>query len=194
MMPSGSGQIVSFLHSKNTTTGKGYGPLQPTASNNTGEFLLELPAGFEYTVFGQTGSLMSDGRATPSRHDGMAAFEDAKGMIRLVRNHEIGLNNPGTALDIQTAYDPTTGGGTTTLVIDPATRLPVRDFLSLSGTHRNCAGGATPWDTWFSCEETVEGTSAEFEKEPLPFGVIGRAVTYRFRSGGVCPIPGSTAT
>src|SRR5215475_3269982 len=52
-----------------------YGDLAPTASENTGEILLALPAGFKYTAFGRTGAIMSDGRPTPPAHDGMAAFE-----------------------------------------------------------------------------------------------------------------------
>jgi hypothetical protein len=38
-----------------------YGDLVPTASENTGEALLALPAGFKYTAFGRTGEIMSDG-------------------------------------------------------------------------------------------------------------------------------------
>src|SRR5262245_12151674 len=52
-----------------------YGDLVPTASENTGEILLALPAGFKYTAFGRTGTIMSDGRPTPPAHDGMAAFK-----------------------------------------------------------------------------------------------------------------------
>jgi hypothetical protein len=29
------------------------------------------------------------------------------------------------------------------------------EFLSLSGTIRNCSGGITPWGSWLSCEENV---------------------------------------
>ena len=31
-----------------------------------------------------------------------------------------------------------------------------RQFLSLGGTEYNCAGGATPWGSWLSCEECFE--------------------------------------
>jgi uncharacterized protein len=36
----------------------------------------------------------------------------------------------------------------------------VYDFASLSGTVRNCAGGATPWGSWLTCEETLVGPAA----------------------------------
>src|SRR5215510_11809825 len=172
-----------------------YGDIGPVASENTGETLLALPAGFKYNAFGRTGSIMSDGRPTPPSHDGMAAFEsdddrdddrdddsrddDERGhdrsknhnrLITLVRNHEVTFSpRPGGALDQTRAYDPLTGGGTTTLIIDAETRLPVRDFLSLSGTHNNCAGGATPWGSWISCEENVGGLAGGFSK---PHGYV----------------------
>ena len=134
-----------------------YGPLFPAKTNNTGELLLALPKGFQYTVFGKTGSRMSDGRATPRAHDGMAAFQ-VNNELRLVRNHEVNtpLGSRGAAIGAN-AYDPFAGGGTTTLVIDPVTREIVLDFVSLSGTTVNCAGGPTPWNSWISCEEIVIG-------------------------------------
>jgi len=140
----------------NTSTTVGYGALAPTASKNTGELLLALPD-FQYTVFSKTGTMMSDGRPTPRAHDGMAAFQVGR-ELRLIRNHEINnyVGKPDVLLD-PSAYDPLAGGGTTTLVIDPNRREVVKDFISLSGTLVNCAGGRTPWDSWISCEETVLG-------------------------------------
>ncbi len=98
---------------------------------------------------------MSDGRPTPRLHDGMAAFPLPNGNVRLIRNHEVN-NEPqsGAAFGNRgRAYDPLAGGGTTSLEIDPVTREVVRDFASLSGSMRNCAGGPTPWQSWLTCEE-----------------------------------------
>ncbi len=139
----------------------GYGPLRPTPSRNTGETLLAVPEGFQYTVIGKTGEKMSDGNPTPRAHDGMAAF-NVKGELRLIRNHEInnGLAAEGVTIgDPARSYDRLAGGGTTTLVIDPGTRELKRHFVSLSGSLHNCAGGPTPWGSWISCEETVLGTA-----------------------------------
>jgi uncharacterized protein len=159
-----------------------YGELIPTPSENTGETLLALPARFKYTVFGRTGTIMSDGRPTPSAHDGMAAFEDDDCKIRLVRNHEVG---GGAAIDPSRAYDLMTGGGTTTLVIDPDTRLPIRDFASLSGTLTNCAGGRTPWDSWITCEETVAGLASGLSR---PHGYVFDVSAYSNRTVAPTPI------
>lgn len=136
-----------------------YGALRPAAAKNTGEMLLAVPEGFEYNVFGRTGDKMADGRPTPRAHDGMAAFAVGS-ELRLVRNHEInnGLGAEGVTLcDPDKSYDRLAGGGTTTLVIDPETRELKRDFVSLSGSLHNCAGGPTPWGSWITCEETVLG-------------------------------------
>ena len=125
---------------------------------------LQLPAGFSYRMFGMEGSATSDGYVTPSRHDGMAAFPGPDGLIRLIRNHEVENNPAPTAAmgDISQAYDPGAGGGTITLDVHPETRELVRDFVSLNGTWRNCAGGPTPWGSWLSCEEAFFGQESGF--------------------------------
>lgn len=131
-----------------------YGPLFPRAANNTGETLLALPEAFQYNVIGKRGAPMSDGRLTPPLHDGMATFAFGN-TIRLVRNHEAGGGGSSDVAFGALPYDRKATGGTTTLEVDPVTRLIVRDFASLSGTVRNCAGGPTPWGTWISNEETT---------------------------------------
>jgi secreted PhoX family phosphatase len=134
--------------------------------------ILDLPHGFSYTVLSRAGAEMSDGLQVPGSHDGMAAFADSNGRIRLVCNHEIqpgenSQNNLGERFSalpesIRSRFydrggDRTPGlGGTTTIVYNPATGEAERQFLSLGGTELNCAGGPTPWGSWLSCEECFE--------------------------------------
>src|SRR6476620_8198745 len=152
-------QLLAETNNSAALRAYGFGALSPQTAKNTGELFLSLPQGFQYNAFGKTGKLMSDGRETPPRHDGMAAFKVGK-ELRLVRNHEVTggrVPRENFAIGSSNHYDETAGGGTTTLVIDPNTREIVRDFVSLSGTLINCAGGRTPWGSWISCEETTLG-------------------------------------
>ena len=174
----------------------GYGELVPSASANTGEVLVALPKGFKYNVLGQVGSTMSDGRPTPAAHDAMWTFK-VDGKIRLVRNHEVSNGRvpiPGSAIGHRDHYDPDAGGGTTTLIIDPKTRTVVKDFVSLSGTLVNCAGGPTPWGSWISCEETTIGRMRITRKDGTVIGGFSKPHGYCFEvpakaNGPVEPVP-----
>jgi secreted PhoX family phosphatase len=44
-------------------------------------------------------------------------------------------------------------GGTTTMIYNEEKQIVEDQFLSLTGTYRNCAGGPTPWNSWITCEE-----------------------------------------
>lgn len=180
----------------------GYGALQGDPQR-----ILDLPEGFRYRVIAYQGQRMDDGLLRPGDPDGMAAFPMNNGKIGLICNHELSAgetekgafgpaNEKFTAECQRLCYDSGRGsvpqlGGTTTLIYDPIRERTERQYLSLGGTDRNCAGGPTPWNSWITCEESnirADATVAEdhgynFEvpfsesiqpADPMPLKAMGR--------------------
>lgn len=180
----------------NSQSAIGFGDIFPTATKNTGETFLALPKGFEYNVIGRVRGMMSDGRPTPAAHDGMWTFK-VKDQLRIVRNHEVSnssLPREGAGIGSSGHYDEMAGGGTTTLIIDPKTRTILRDFVSLSGTMINCAGGPTPWGSWVTCEETTLGPTVRTNSRGVKTGGFPKPHGYCFEvpasaNSPVTPIP-----
>jgi secreted PhoX family phosphatase len=133
---------------------RGYGPLVPQRDLATGLALLALPQGFSYRSYGWTGQIMSDGRPTPTAHDGMAVVSRSGRTLSIVRNHENSGSAGVPAVLPGGTYNPSEGGGTSNLKFDLARGQFLGSTTSLAGTIRNCAGGPTPWGSWVTCEET----------------------------------------
>ncbi len=144
-----------------------FGPLQSDPNG-----LFDLPKGFSYKIISTFGDKMDDGFFVPHRPDGMATFPGPDGLTILIRNHEVNPAKGGaesafgedfgltSKLSPEDFYDYGNDnnpgqGGTTTVVYDTENQEVVKQYLSLTGTIRNCAGGPTPWNSWLSCEEIV---------------------------------------
>ncbi|MEN0109577.1 MAG: alkaline phosphatase PhoX [Planctomycetota bacterium] len=154
--------------------------------------LLDLPTGFSYRVVSRTGDRMDDGLLVSAAPDGMATFAGPDGLTLLVRNHETRPGMAGPFGDGDTRltdavraklYDDGGGvtpgvGGTTTVVYDTRSQRVVRQFQSLAGTERNCAGGPTPWGSWITCEETTDRPGAL--SDPRDTFTIARDHGYNF--------------
>ena len=164
----------------------GYGPLVDDPNG-----LLSLPKGFRYTIVAQSGgTTLESGQPTPSDPDGTAAFAGRHGGNVLVYNHEVGGTEPNRVPLIPGyVYDDAAGGGTTTIEVDRHGKR-IREYVSVAGTHNNCAGGRTPWETWLTCEETetapsgssirhgyvfeVDPYDQQANRDPKPIKALGR--------------------
>lgn len=154
-----------------------FGPLQSDPDG-----LFDLPQGFSYKIISNFGDKMDDGFYVPHRPDGMATFPGPDGLTILIRNHEVNAAKGGaesafgedfgltSKLSPEDFYDYGNDnnpgqGGTTTVVYDTENQEVVKQYLSLAGTIRNCAGGPTPWNSWISCEEIVMGPDDVYAKD-----------------------------
>mgnify|MGYP002622905270 CR=1 FL=1 len=113
---------------------------------------VRLPPGFESRIVARTGETPVAGGAYAwhGAPDGGAVFPAPGGGWIYVSNAEC----------------RTPDGGVGALRFDRDGTV-VDAYPILAGTDRNCAGGATPWDTWLSCEEASDGRVWECD----PFGV-----------------------
>ncbi len=165
-----TGLVACNVHSPTDVAPRAalYGELAPSADCPE----LEIPPGFRCVRLSTGGapSAVRSGLVVPNAFDGMGAFPLANGNLRLIRNHEL-VDAAVRARPIGTpAYDGRGAGGTSSLEVriggSGANRTVelVDEYVSLAGTRVNCAGGATPWGSWLSCEEDTMGPGQGFER------------------------------
>jgi len=120
-----------------------YGPLG--AADPLG---IALPQGFSSRLIAAAGSpVVGTGFVWPLFPDGSATFAQPDGGYVLAVNTEV----------------PSIGGASSISFDKDGNVTGARSILQRTST--NCGGGATPWGTWLSCEET--DTGRVWECDPL---------------------------
>lgn len=129
-----------------TGTQTSYGPSRLVTIDGV---RLELPEGFGIRMVAKSGEApVAGGPLWHYRCDGGGITVGTDGRWFYSSNSELEGNEyvPGVQ----------TGGGARALEFDVDNQV-VRTVTMLEGTRHNCAGGTTPWGTWLSCEENLEG-------------------------------------
>lgn len=133
---------------------------------------VRLPVGFSSRIIARSGQKQFGYQWHPAP-DGGATFSTKAGGWIYVSNSERGGGN----------------GGVGALRFDRQGKL-IDAYSILSNTSDNCAGGATPWQTWLSCEERNRGSVWECDPLGKSPSIVRNALG-RFKHEAVAVDPGS---